>query len=77
LQLPSFVEEAIKKERKILQHLSVEQQQRRITQILSDSNQGSWQDWWDIKLKRNQDLIAAVRSKKIALVQELLNELKY
>jgi hypothetical protein len=31
LQLPSYVEEAIKKERKILQHMSVEQQQKRIT----------------------------------------------
>ena len=31
LQLPTYVEEAIKKERKYLQHLSVEQQQKRIT----------------------------------------------
>jgi hypothetical protein len=39
LQLPYQVEEAIKKERKYLQHLSAEQQQKRITQILQDANQ--------------------------------------
>lgn len=62
LQLPAHVEEAIKKERSYLQHLSVDQQQKRITQLLSESNQKSWQDWWDQKLTRNHELIAAVKA---------------
>jgi hypothetical protein len=36
--------------------------------LLVASNMNSWQDWWDVKLKRNLDLIAAITSKKIAIV---------
>lgn len=57
--------------------MSVLQQQRRITQLLQDSNQASWQDWWDTKLIRNQELIKAIQANDISVVADLLNEVKY
>lgn len=37
----------------------------------------SWQDWWEIKMKRNIELIKQIKSHNLEKVKDLIDEQKY
>lgn len=37
----------------------------------------SWQDWWEIKMNRNIDLIRAIKAHSTLKVKDLIDEKKY
>ena len=37
----------------------------------------SWQDWWEIKVKRNEEFVEAIKRGDIDLVKDLIDEEKY
>ena len=73
LVLPSHLEETLRRERKTLARLPKEKRKERLTQFLILQNQ-SWQEWWDIKMGKNQELIRAVKGKDAESVRNLLHE---
>ncbi len=39
--------------------------------------EGSWQDWWEKKQKRNLELVQAIKNQDVKQVMDLINEQKY
>eukprot|EP00347_Sterkiella_histriomuscorum_P000026 403377465 len=76
LHLPSYLLSQIKEERKLLKKLDGEEKHKKLAEIAALQNT-SWQDWWEIKMNRNINLINAVKYQKLNEVKDLLNEKLY
>lgn len=71
LNIPSFLEDFGN-----MGHLSQEQKQQRMTQMWILQNK-SWQDWWELKMNRNTELLKAINTHQVDRVKDLLDEKKY
>lgn len=74
--MPTYIENVIREERKTLSHLSGQDRDRKIALIAKLQNT-SWQDWWEIKMEKNTELVKAIKNHQIDKVKDLLNENKY
>ena len=71
LNVPSFLEDFGS-----MENMSKEEKKQRMTQMWIMQNK-SWQDWWELKMNRNQELIKAITTHQVQRVKDLLNEKKY
>ena len=71
LNVPSFLDDFGS-----MDNLSSEQKKQRMTQMWILQNK-SWQDWWELKMNRNTELIKAIIGHQVQRVKDLLNDKKY